>query len=383
MDPVSLGAEQLTLDQRTIVVSANAAWNLVNFRSGIIGAILERGDRVVAIAPPDEVAQAQLLAMGCIFEPIAIDSKGLSPAHDLRTLVAYWRLLRRHRPSHFLGWTIKPNVYGSIAARLCGVQSICNVSGLGTAFIRTNLLTAVVMRLYRVGLARAQTVFLQNTTDRDLFVDAGLVRPAAAKVLPGSGIDIQHFAPSDDAHPASAGTTFLLIARLLRDKGVVEYVEAARLLRARGIAARCQLLGPLGAANRTAIPREEVERWVDAGDVEYLGAVADVRLPIAAADCVVLPSYREGTSRVILEAAAMGKPVVASDVPGCREPVEHGRTGILCEARSATALADAMATIAAMSADERRAMGAAGRAKIVREYAERIVVDRYLAELDA
>ncbi len=365
----------------TVLVSANTGWNLVNFRSGVIRAALERGWRVVAAVPPDPVADARLAAMGCVVEPIALDSVGLNPARDLRTLWRYRQLMRRYRPTHYLSWTPKPNVYGSLAARVSGVRAIINVSGIGSVFIADSLLTRFVKLIYRGAFSGARTIFFQNRTDLDLFARARLARADQAALLPGSGIDLDHFRPSSEGSRGGP-TTFLLVARLLRDKGVEEYVEAASRLRGEGVAARFQLLGAVGVANPTAIARARLDEWVAAGTVEYLGEADDVRPFIAAADCVVLPSYREGTARVLLEAGAMSKPVVATDVPGCRDPVEDGRTGLLCEVRSADSLAAALRQMAELSPDQRAAMGQAARAKMEAEYDQRLVIARYMAELD-
>jgi glycosyltransferase involved in cell wall biosynthesis len=364
----------------TLLVSANTGWNLVNFRSGILREAQARGWRVVAVIPPDHVATERLQALGCLVEPVSLDSVGLSPSRDLQTLLQFWRLMRKYRPKHYFSWTPKPNVYGALAARACGVHAALNISGLGSVFIADSLLTRFVKLLYRAAFSSSRTIFFQNWTDRDLFVEAGLARTDQAAVLPGSGINTDHFRPSG-FKDGSDRLTFLMVARLLRDKGVQEFAEAAAALRAGGSSARFQLLGAVGVANPTAITPEELRTWVQTGAIEYLGEADDVRPHIAAADCVVLPSYREGTARVLLEASAMGKPVVASDVPGCRDPVEDGKTGILCAARSASALADALAQMATLSAEDRHAMGQAGRAKIEAEYDERIVIARYMEEL--
>jgi glycosyltransferase involved in cell wall biosynthesis len=366
---------------RTVLVTANAGRNLVNFRSGLISALVGRGWRVVAAAPPDPVAARQLAELGCIVEPIAMDSAGLNPARDLRTIARYVQLMRRHRPSHLLSWTPKANAYGAAAARLCRITAVINVSGLGSVFIADSALTHFLQFIYRHAFAGARTAFFQNQADRDLFLAKGLVRPEQAALLPGSGVDLDRFQPQS-APASGTAPVFLLIARLLRDKGVEEFVAAAAALRARGVAARFQLLGPVGVSNPTAIGRDELDAWVAAGTVDYLGEADDVRPFIAAADCIVLPSYREGTARVLLEAGAMARPAVATDVPGCRDPIENGVTGLLCEVRSADSLAAAMATMAAMAPAERAAMGASARARIEAVYDERIVIDRYLAEIE-
>ena len=369
--------------ERTIIIAANAAWNLVNFRAALIRALIAADYRVVAAAPRDPEAEAGLAALGCDFVAIPVDSRGLSPVGDLRTLLAFHALFRRIRPLALLGYTIKPNVYGALAARVTGVRAINNISGLGTAFIRQSWLTHLVKRLYRTGLARSDVVFFQNQTDRDEFVTARLVSSRQARLLPGSGIDPDWFAPRPRSATHDGAIIFLLIARLLRDKGVIEYVEAARALRRDNPALRFQILGFLDVENRTAIDRATVEGWVAEGTIEFLGAASDVRPYIADADCIVLPSYREGTSRVLLEAAAMARPVVATDVPGCREVIEEGVTGFLCAPRDSADLAAKLARIAASGDDEREAMGRAGRAKVVREFDQSIVIRQYLEAIAA
>ena len=235
--------------------------------------------------------------------------------------------------------------------------------------------------LYRVGLRRAHTVFFQNQEDRDLFVEAGLANRQRALLLPGSGIDLSQFPVAPAPSAPEDHVVFLLVARLVRDKGVYEFVEAARRLKTIEPRARCRIVGFLDVANRTAISRSEMEAWIAEGAVDYLGQTDDVRPHIAAANCVVLPSYREGTSRVLLEGAAMARPLIASDVAGCRELIDDGVTGLLCPVRDATALAAAMVQLVALDRDAREAMGRAGRAKVAREFDEALVIARYLERL--
>lgn len=367
------------MNKRSIIIAANAAWNLANFRSGLIRAMLAEGYDVVGAAPPEAVAEAKLAELGCRFAPVTIDSKGLSPLRDWATFAAFRRLMRRERPFAFLGFTVKPNVYGSLAARLEDVPAINNISGLGTAFIRRSWLTGVVQHLYRLGLRRAHTIFFQNEADRAQFLAERLVDPARTQVLPGSGIDLDRFRPAPA--PKRAETTFLMVTRMVRDKGVFEYLRAAEMLRDRDANVRFQIAGFLDVENRTAISRAELMRWVERGIVDYLGPSDDIRPLMAAADCVVLPSYREGTSRVLLEAAALARPIVTTNVPGCREVVDDGVNGFLCEARDADGLAAAMGRFADLPYEAREAMGTAGRRKVERDYDERIVIRAYLERL--
>ena len=366
------------MTHKTIVISINASWNVINFRRGLIRGLQAEGFRVVALAPSDAYS-GRFAELGVEHVPLAMDNQGVSPARDFGLLLRYLAALRRIRPAAFLGYTAKPNVYGSLAAHALGIPVINNVSGLGTAFIRQGLLTKIVSSLYRLSFRRSATVFFQNPEDRDLFVSSGIVAAGKTALLPGSGIDLAQFTPAAaDESGSERPFVFLLVARLLWDKGVGEYVEAARRVRQIRPDARFQLLGFLDVANRSAVSRQNVEGWVAEGVIEYLGHADDVRPYLAAADCVVLPSYREGLPRTLLEAAATARPLIATDVPGCRHIATDGLNGFLCAPRDPASLADAMTRMLALSSDERRAMGAAARAKAEAEFDERLVVDRYL-----
>lgn len=365
-------------DRRTIVVSANSSWNIVNFRMGLLEGLARKGFRPIVIAPADSYSEA-ITERGYEFHDLPMSRSGMNPAADALLLLRYYRLIRDCGAAAYLGFTIKPNIYGSIAARLAGAERINNVSGLGTAFLQRAWLERLVSGLYRHAFRGSHTVFFQNSDDRNLFVEKGIVTARQAKLVPGSGVDLDRFRPASD-EPGGL-PTFLFIGRLLRDKGVREYAEAARLLRSTLPEARFQILGDLDPGNRTGIDRIELQSWIDESGIEYLGHSEDVRPYVAMATAVVLPSYREGMPRVLLEAAAMAKPLVAADVPGSREIVVDGETGLLCTVRDAASLALAMERIAAMPTPVRRAMGEAARTKVQAEFSEALVVDRYLATL--
>ena len=364
---------------RAIVLAANSAWNLVNFRGNIIAALQQRGFRVVAIAPRDAHHQ-QLEQLGVEFHALDFRSAQISPLHDARLFLRYLALLRAIRPAAFLGFTIKPNIYGSLAARALGIPTINNVSGLGTAFIKQGMITRIATLLYRQAFRRSATVFFQNDEDRRQFVAADMVASGRTRLLPGSGVDLQRFTPAP--LPEGKPFRFLLIARLLWDKGVREYVDAARIVRQRHPDARFEVLGFADVDNRTAVPRAMLEQWIGEGLINHRGASDDVRPFIEAADCIVLPSYREGLPRSLLEASAMGRPIVATDVPGVRDAVEDGVTGLLCQSRSGEALAEAMLAMMALSPDERRAMGEAGRQRVERAFDIAEVTRRYVDAIE-
>ena len=369
--------------RRRIVLSANSDWNIANFRGGLIRGLRTAGYEPVVIAPQDPAADKRMRELDVERMAVPMERSGLNPLADLALLARYRKLLKRLRPEAYLGYTIKPNIYGALVAASLGIPAIPNVSGLGTAFIRKGPLQRIVTALYRFGFRRAPVVFFQNDEDRQLFVGRRIVRSDQARVLPGSGVDLECFAPTP---PVDGPPIFLLVARLLRDKGVVEFVDAARMLREKLPNARFQLLGPIDEGNRTAISRRELDSWVAEGVVEYLGTTDEVRPFVAAASAVVLPSYREGMPRSLLEAAAMARPLIAADVPGCRDVVGQGVSGYLCTVRDAASLASAMQRFAELSLAERRAMGEAARQKVQEQFNEEFVVQAYLdvlAGLDA
>lgn len=365
------------LKKKKVVIALNTAWNLFNFRAGLIRAMISEGYEVVAVAPHDQYAP-RLAELGCRYVALPMDNKGTNPLKDSLLFFRFLRLFWRERPAVFLGYTIKPNVYGSLAAHLSGVKVINNIAGLGTAFIRDSWLTRLVRMLYKSALSGSGHVFFQNNDDLDLFVAQGLVAPGKVSRLPGSGINLDAFRNASGCDQSGGPFTFLLVARLLRDKGVGEYVDAARIVRKESPGVKFQILGFLDVQNQTAVTKQEMSSWVEEGVVEYLGVSDDVRPFLVAADCVVLPSYREGVPRSLLEAAAMGRPIVATDVVGCRDVVEDGVNGLLCKVADADDLADKMSQMLHLSLDERARMGFAGRKKMEAEFDEKLVIGRYL-----
>jgi glycosyltransferase involved in cell wall biosynthesis len=366
---------------RKIVISVNTAWNIYNFRSGLVKALIEYGYEVIVMAPDDEYSP-RLTALGCRFISLSMDNNGTSPGRDLALLIKYWRALRLVRPAAYLGYTIKPNVYGSIAANRLGIPVINNIAGLGTTFINSTLLTCLVKRLYRLSLRRSSRVFFQNSDDRNLFLHEGLIQPELADVLPGSGIDLLHFFPLPLPSMRKRRFRFLLISRMLRDKGVDEFAAAAEIVHRHIPAVQFQLLGSVDANNPNAIPMERIRRWENSGFIQYMNNTDDVRPYLAGADCIVLPSYREGVPRSLLEAAAMARPIIATDVVGCKDIVDHNINGLLCKVKDAADLAAKMIQMIRLSPEQRREMGARGRQKVALQFDEKVVISKYLSAIE-
>jgi glycosyltransferase involved in cell wall biosynthesis len=365
-----------------VALVINTSWNIWNFRRGLVRALQAAGHEVLAIAPPDAYSDRLESELGCRYVPIRMENKGTNPIKDAQLTRRFVAVYKRERPDVVLHFTIKPNIYGTLAARLAGVPSINNVSGLGTVFIVENLVSKVARGLYRLAFQFPHKVFFQNNDDRELFIRYGLIRPERTGLVPGSGVDLARFRPAPAAERApGAPFTFLMVARVLYEKGIVEYFEAAKQVRAAlpDGAVRFQLLGGLDEAGGVGVPRATFEQWLAEGNIDYLGTSDDVAAYLHRADCVVLPSYREGTPKTLLEAAACGKPLVTTDVPGCRETVQHGRNGYLCEVRSATDLADKLLTVAQLPPARLAALGAASRQLAEEKFDEQLVLRQYLA----
>jgi glycosyltransferase involved in cell wall biosynthesis len=348
-----------------ILLIAGQAESLVNFRGDLIAAMQAAGHEVHAAAGActDDLLE-KLATLGVVLHPTAIARTGMNPLSDARTCLAFYRLMRRIKPEIVLAYTIKPVIYGMLAAQLAGIhRRFALITGLGFAFTNSGggakrgLLRGVLTLLYKLALRNAGGVIFQNPDDQKFFIDAAIVSPRMpTHRVHGSGVNTERF----EKAPLPEAPIFLMIGRLLADKGVREYAAAARLLKAHIPAARCQLLGAMDS-NPSAITKAELEGWVKDGAIEYLGVLADVRPAHAAASVFVLPSYREGTSRAALEAMAMGRAIISTDAPGCRETVVAGKNGVLVPVRDAQALADAMMELAAETA-KRETMGAASRA---------------------
>ena len=342
---------------------------------------MESGHEVYTLAPEDETS-VELKNSGCTFISLKMNNKGLNPLGDFQLKNRLISIYKETKPDLIIHYTIKPVIYGSMAAEKLKIPFVNNITGLGTAFIKKNWVTWLVTQLYKSSQKKAGYIFFQNWEDQKFFEKENLLlETVPQEVIPGTGIDIDHFAvqPYSEPNPVK----LLLIARLIWDKGVGEFVEAARKIKSEFSDVRFQLLGFLDVSNRTAISRQQMQNWVEQGIIEYLGETNDVRPYIADADCVILPSYREGLPRTLLEAAAMGRPIIATDVTGCREVVDHGVNGFLCKVKSVDDLTKKMKDMINLSTDERREMGLRGREKVEKEFDEKIIVKKIVNRVES
>ncbi len=366
--------------KRLLFVVNNPAFFL-SHRAALAEAALAAGYEVHA-ATMDGPSVPRIQAMGVAHHLIPMSRSGKHPLQELKTLWALYRLFKRLRPDLVHLVTIKPVLYGGIAARMAGVPAmVAAISGLGYVFVveglRARLVRAVVRGFYRLALGHGNSrVIFQNTNDRDVLSKLGVVRAGQVELIRGSGVDLAQYRA--ESEPPEPPVVALMVARLLRDKGVREFVEAAALLRQQGLNMRMRVAGDIDPGNPASISAEEMQVWHDEGLVELLGERQDVAALYAAAHIAVLPSYREGLSKSLIEAAACGRAVVTTDVPGCRDAIDPGETGLLVPPRNATALAAALARLA-MDPAQRRRLGQAGRALAEREFSIKDVCGRHLA----
>ena len=314
---------------------------------------------------------------------VNIGSGNLNPFKILRYIFNLYRALKNIKPDLILIFSIRPAIFGNLIARFLQIPTITNITGVGPLFSSRNLAYRIARSVYKFALGKTRTVFFQNQDDLNLFLKNNFVKEEIAKRIPGSGVDYQKFSPMVVNHKDDH-FIFLFIGRLIKDKGIFEFVEAARILRKKYPQVLFNVIGPFWHQNlkSNTISKNELQHWIVEGIIDYEGEKKDIRKFIARADCIVLPSYREGTSNILLEAASMEKPIVTTNTTGCKETVEDGVTGFLCNIKDSADLADKMEKMYLLSTEERSVMGKKGRQKMINEFDKKIVVNNYLDAID-
>ena len=363
-----------------IGIVINKAWNIYNFRKCLVVAFQKMGHEVVAIANKDEFSEKLQEEWNCEFHHINMRIKGINPFLDTLLMLNLLYLYKKTNIDVVLHFTIKPNIYGSLVAKVLSIPIINNVSGLGTVFLRRTLYTRLALKLYKLSFAFPKIVFFQNPDDRSVFLSNKLVFGPKTRLLPGSGIDIEHF--YYERYKRKEPFVFLMVGRALFDKGIMEYLEAARTLKKRNLNVVCAFLGSFESAMNLGIPKKEFDHYVADGIIEYWGKVSDVRPYLVKADCVVLPSYREGVPRSLIEAASMGRTLIATEVPGCKEIVLNNYNGLTCEAKNSIDLAQKMYQMYASSEEQLQVYSKNSRKLIVERFDEQFVVRKYEEAID-
>ena len=365
---------------KKVGIVANTSWNILNFRLGLIQALQKAGHSVTIIAPYDEHSKT-LAEMGFEIEYIkGLSRKGKNPLKDILLIIELAKIYRKKQLDIVLQYTIKPNVYGTFASLFSKTKTISTVTGLGYVFLNKSIGSMIAKWLYRIAFKFSNLVFFQNSDDKKLFEDTGLVPKSKSRLINGSGIDTDYFSPDYCSNNPieKPTTTFLMTSRLLIDKGVREYMEAAKKIKLKFPEANFLLIGDQDTGNPAAVPESEIQQWGKEGIVQLLGFKKNIRDFICQADIIVLPSYREGLPRVIIEAFAMGKPCITTDAPGCKHTVDDKVNGLICQVANAESLTQKMEEFLTMDKGQKLKMGANARNKAINLYSIQIIANTYL-----
>lgn len=359
--------------KESILVLTNNIGGLHSFRKEVMKAIVDIGYDVYISEPDNDERVKYFEEIGCHIIKTDFNRRGMNPLADLGLMLRYRKMIKQLRPKAVLSYTIKPNVYGGIACRLTGTPQISNVTGLGDAVENGGWLQKLAVTLYKIGIGKARCVFFQNVSNRNTCIKLGIANDLS-KLLPGSGVNLLHHTYQN--YPADGVIRFLFIARLLKDKGTDEFFEMAKFIKKKYPNTEFQILG-WAEGNY----QQQLDDLVSKGLVSHLGITSDVRPYLAKVHCTIMPSYHEGMSNVNLESAANGRPVITTNVPGCRETVDDGRTGYLVEAKSTHSLIEGVEKFLSLPYEQKKHMGLEGRKKVEREFDRQIVVNAYLKEI--
>ncbi|MCH2042654.1 MAG: glycosyltransferase family 4 protein [Saprospiraceae bacterium] len=360
-----------------IAIVLNTTWNIYNFRLGLVQTLIKKGHQVFAIAPHDDFVD-HVTATGCIHIPLqSLSRKGTNPVQDFRLIRELQKTYRKNQIDIALHYTIKPNIYGSFACSGSRTHSIATVTGLGYSFLKKGLIHKIANMLYKRAFNKASVVAFQNRDDQQLFERMKLVNPQKTQLIKGSGIKTDYFHPLPKTKE-NRGFVFLFVGRLLYDKGVIELLSAAKQCKIQYPETEFWIVGKIDRDNPSAVDEATIQEYHQAGIINYLGESNNVRSIMRNADCVVLPSYREGLPRVMLEGLAMGKPLITTDTAGCRETVKDGYNGYMVPVKDAEALAQALQKMCTLPKEQRQEMGIRGREMAVQEFDEKIIIKHYL-----
>lgn len=363
-----------------IALVSNTSFNIYNFRLGLIRYLQSKGHEVIYISPPDEYVEKLQQECSARYFPLKhMKRKGYNPFMDILLTHELYRIFKKEKVDCSLSYTIKPNIYSVLAARFSGTRAIANITGLGYAFLKKSLGNAIAKKLFRWSMPSAAAIVFQNTSDQEIFLKLNIASPDQSLLIPGSGINTEKYIPVEKSKEGKSGCTFLFVGRLLYDKGIREYVKAAQRLHELYPAWRFHIVGGIDEGNPSAAGEEELNQWLaENSALVHFGHQTQVKPFLEDADIVVMPSYREGLPRVLLEAMAMELPFVTTRTAGCQDVTEEGKNGLLVSVGSDLELEDAMKTLGCLPQASREQMGAYGRKLALEKYDEKIIVQAYL-----
>ncbi|MEZ9006732.1 glycosyltransferase family 4 protein [Vibrio sp. 10N.247.311.59] len=365
---------------KRIVFTSNTSWYLYNFRSSSIRHLILSGYEVTCISPKDDYSEKLVKSLGCNWMNVKMNNKGRNPFEDIQLIYHFYKLIKSIGPSIVFNFTVKNNVYSTAACGIIGIPVVNNISGLGTAFIERGLTSYIVSFLYRVTQPFASMVYCQNSEDLKLLTNHNLVNKSKLGLLPGSGVDTNRFRPVKRV--PNEKFTFLFVGRMLFDKGLRELIEASRSLYECGYEFNLYFCGFRSSDNRSSVPSDIFDQWVNLPFVTYLGPTDEVDVVYGKADCVVLPSYREGLPRTLIESGSMGIPSITTNVPGCKHVVTDGFNGLVCNVKDVQSLSDCMTKILTMDEKERTRLGVNARRRVKEKYDEQLVISELMENIE-
>lgn len=368
------------MDKKKILFVGNTSWGMYNFRLDLMRTLKKKGYEIIILSPEDEYSEK--LKKEFHYENYYLNNKSLNPFKDIRTILNLYYKYKKLKPDFIFQYTIKPNIYGSFVAKINKIKSISVITGLGTSFIKNNRLSKFINFLYRISLKNNESIWFLNNEDREFFVSKNIVKKEKTFILNGEGIDSEKFCPSDNGNNEKNKFIFLLIARLIWDKGIKEYVDSAKIIKNKHDNVEFDIVGNYYFNNPNAITKSQIEEWENSGIIKYLGYYDDIREIISNSNCIVLPSYREGLSRVLLEAASMGKPIIATNVPGCKEIVINNYNGYLVKVKNYIDLSENMEKILNLSEEEIKIMGENSRDIVIKKFDQKIINQEYISFLE-
>lgn len=356
-----------------VLILANNDVGLYKFRKELIQELLHRGSEVYISLPNGNLVRP-LEQMGCKFIDTPIDRRGINPAKDFKLLINYKKLMKSVEPDMVITYTIKPNIYGGIVARQAKIPYAVNITGLGTAFEKKGFLRAIVVKLYKYSLGKAKVVFFENAGDREIMISEGTVAKEKTIVLNGAGVNLDDYPYAE--YPRNDIFHFLFIGRVMKEKGIDELFDAMRRLKSDGVKCFLDVVGPFEEDYKDKLEQYEKDGWL-----KYHGYQSDVKPFIEKCHCFVLPSYHEGMANTNLECASSGRPVITSNIPGCKEAVIDGVSGLLCEPKNADSLYQVMKRMTEISMEEQIQMGLAGRKHMEDVFDKKKVVEETMRHL--
>ncbi|MFP7492496.1 glycosyltransferase family 4 protein [Terribacillus saccharophilus] len=361
---------------KKILILSNHFITIYNFRKELINELINKGHKVYISLPSSE-QNDYFTKIGCEIIETKVDRRGLNPLKDLSLIVRYIKIMKEIKPDVVFSYTIKPNIYGSIASRITGNKQINNVTGTGATFVNKGLISSIAKALYRMTFVNTYKVFFQNSGDKDFFVKNNMVRNNYS-VIPGSGVNLQEF--KIEEMDETNGITFIYIGRIMKIKGIEEFLECAKQIKQKYPKVKFLVAGFVEEEKYEEILKD----YTSKGYIEYIGFQKDIRRWIKSSTCTILPSHAgEGVPNVLLETSACARICIASDINGSQDVVEHTKTGFLFEAGNVTQLKTQVEKVIQLNLKERRDMGLAGRKRIEENYDRNFVIDRYVKEVDS